>query len=119
MKLVNISGPADENLVNILVQTELPINLEPAIPEPVVNPLPLPDPTEEWWTNDWHFQNLMNNLNPYYPQFEPAPAAFPPMNPENVAELRRYGEELVDAGNRIRTVGENISWKYDEREFHF
>ncbi|KAJ0785993.1 hypothetical protein HanOQP8_Chr02g0049781 [Helianthus annuus] len=120
-KLANcdIFGPTDENLVNVPVQTELPINLEPAIPEPIVNPLPLPNSIEEWWTNDWHFQNLMNNPIPYYPQFELAPATFPPMNPENVAELRRYGEELVDAGNKIRSVGENISWKYDEWEFHF
>ncbi|KAJ0612218.1 hypothetical protein HanHA300_Chr01g0025061 [Helianthus annuus] len=120
-KLANcdIFGPADENLVNVPVQTELPINLEPAILEPIVNPLALPGPIEEWWTNDWQFQNLINNPNPYYPQFEPAPDTFPPMSPENVAELHRYGEELVDTGNRSRSVGENIYWKYDEREFHF
>ncbi|XP_022041959.1 protein FAR1-RELATED SEQUENCE 2-like [Helianthus annuus] len=58
----------------------------------------------------------MNNPNVYFPQFDPEPAPFPPMSADYVAELRRYGEELVDAGNRIREVGENITWKYDERE---
>ncbi|KAJ0805531.1 hypothetical protein HanPI659440_Chr02g0079371 [Helianthus annuus] len=120
-KLANcdLIGPADETLFNFPAQSELPINLEPAIPDPIVNPQPNTGQLEEWWTSDWHFQNFMNNPNIYFPHFDPEPAPFPPMNPENFAELRRYGEELVDAGNRIREVGENITWKYEERERRF
>ena len=50
---------------------------------------------------------------------EPAPINYPQMNPENAAELRHFGEELIDEGNRIRAIGENLVWKYDERDFHF
>ncbi|MFS7931517.1 hypothetical protein Hanom_Chr04g00356891 [Helianthus anomalus] len=44
-KLANydLFGPADENLVNVPVQAELPINLKPDIPALIMNPQPLPD----------------------------------------------------------------------------
>ena len=41
------------------------------------------------------------------------------MSNENMAELRHYGEELMDVGNRIREIGGQIAWKYDERELRF
>ncbi|KAJ0482545.1 hypothetical protein HanIR_Chr13g0655091 [Helianthus annuus] len=100
-KLANsdLIGPADENLFNYPAESKLPVNLEPAIPDPIVNPRPLQGELEEWWTTDWQFQNLLNNPNAYFPQFDPEPAPNPPMSTENLAELRHYGEELVDAGN--------------------
>ncbi|KAJ0806051.1 hypothetical protein HanPI659440_Chr02g0085231 [Helianthus annuus] len=120
-KLANcdLIGPVDEILFNFPAQSQRPINLEPAIPDPIVNHQLLPGELEEWWTNDWQFQNFMNNPNVYFPHFDPEPAPYPPMSTENLAELRHYGEELVDAGNRIRDIGEKISWKYDERERRF
>ncbi|KAJ0754716.1 hypothetical protein HanPI659440_Chr09g0349951 [Helianthus annuus] len=116
LALGNLIKPADENLFNYPAEALLPVNLEPAIPNPIVNPQPLPGALEEWWTTDWQFQNLINNPNTFFPQFDPEPAPNPPISNENLAELRHYGEELVDAGNRIRVVGEQISWKYDKRE---
>ncbi|KAM0010011.1 hypothetical protein Hdeb2414_s0082g00780871 [Helianthus debilis subsp. tardiflorus] len=120
-KLANydLIGPADENLFNYPAESQLPVNLEPGIPDPIVNHRLLLEELEEWWTNDWQFQNFMNNPNVYFHQFDPEPAPNPPMSMENLAELRRYGEELVDAGNRIRDVGEKISWKYEKRECRF
>ncbi|KAJ0515707.1 hypothetical protein HanHA89_Chr11g0405851 [Helianthus annuus] len=81
-----------------------------------MHPRPFPGTLEQWWSADWQFQNIMNSPNTFLPQFDPEPIPNPPMSNENLAELRHYGEELVDAGNRIREVGEQISWKYDERE---
>ncbi|KAJ0836380.1 hypothetical protein HanRHA438_Chr16g0766311 [Helianthus annuus] len=81
-KLANsdLIGPADENLFNYPAESQLPVNLEPAIPNPIVNPRPLPGELEEWWTTDWQFQNLLNNPNTYFPQFDPEPAPNPPMS---------------------------------------
>ncbi|MFS7995489.1 hypothetical protein Hanom_Chr12g01118511 [Helianthus anomalus] len=61
----------------------------------------------------------MNNPNTFFPQFDSEHVPNPPMSNENLAELRHYGEELVDSGNRIQEVGEQIFWKYDERERRF
>ncbi|KAM0025817.1 hypothetical protein Hdeb2414_s0021g00579061 [Helianthus debilis subsp. tardiflorus] len=109
LALSDLIGPADENLFNYPIESLLPVNLEPAIPDPIVNPRPLPGELEEWWTTDWQFQNLINNPNTFFPQFDMEPAPNPRMSNENLAELRHYGEELVDAGNSIRVVGEQIS----------
>ncbi|KAJ0481761.1 hypothetical protein HanRHA438_Chr13g0604721 [Helianthus annuus] len=38
---------------------------------------------------------------------------------ENVQELRTFGEELVDEGQRIRQIGERLVWKYDERNMQY
>ncbi|KAF5757403.1 hypothetical protein HanXRQr2_Chr17g0826281 [Helianthus annuus] len=108
LALSDLIGPADENLFNYPAEAQLPVNLEPTIPDPIINPRPLGE-LEAWWTTDWQFQNLLNNPNTYFPQFDPEPAPNPPMSTENLAELRHYGQELVDAGNRIREVGEQIS----------
>ncbi|KAJ0697593.1 hypothetical protein HanLR1_Chr10g0370661 [Helianthus annuus] len=119
LALSDLIGPADEDFFYYPVESQLPIDLEPAIPDPIVNPQPLQGELEEWWTTNWQFQNLLNNPNTFFPQFDPEPAPNPPMSNENLAELCHYGEELIDAGNRIREVGERISWKYDERERRF
>ncbi|KAJ0593203.1 hypothetical protein HanHA300_Chr03g0094401 [Helianthus annuus] len=119
LALGDIIGPADETLFNYPAEALLPVNLEPAISDPIMHPRPLPGALEEWWTADWQFQNIMNSPNTFLPQFNPEPVPNPPMSYENLAELRHYGEEMVDAGNRIREVGEQISWKYDERERRF
>ncbi|MFS8025371.1 hypothetical protein Hanom_Chr16g01474171 [Helianthus anomalus] len=106
-----------------------PVQMNPQ-PIPAFNPeeipripTPAPDAMEQWWRNDWKVHNLINDPNPYYPYNEivpaynePVPAVFPLTNPENVAELRHYGEELIDAGNKIRNMGENLVRKYEERE---
>ncbi|KAJ0480210.1 hypothetical protein HanIR_Chr13g0628981 [Helianthus annuus] len=119
LSLGDIIGPADETLCNYSAEALFPVNLEPAIPDPIMHPRPFPGTLEEWWSADWQFQNIINSPNTFLPQFDPEPAPNPPMSNENLAELRHYGEELVDAGNRIREVGEQISWKYDERERRF
>ncbi|KAJ0704305.1 hypothetical protein HanPI659440_Chr14g0561221 [Helianthus annuus] len=48
-KLANsdLIGPADENLFNYPAESQLPVNLEPAIPDPIVNP----DLYKESWKN--------------------------------------------------------------------
>ncbi|KAF5793163.1 hypothetical protein HanXRQr2_Chr09g0414371 [Helianthus annuus] len=114
----DILRPINNNLFPYPTETQLPINLEPAIPEPLIHTQPLGE-MDEWWTNDWQFQNLLNNPYTLFPQFDPEPIPNPPMSNENLAKLRHFGEELVDAGNRIREVGEQISWKYDKRERRF
>ena len=68
-KLANcdLIGPADENLFSYPAESQLPVNLEPAIPDPIVNSQPVIGQLEEWWTSDWQFQNFMNNPNVYFP----------------------------------------------------
>ncbi|MFS7961165.1 hypothetical protein Hanom_Chr08g00711581 [Helianthus anomalus] len=62
----------------------------------------------------------MQEPYPQIPQFPPyLPNAYTAMSLENVAKLRHYREELMCAGNQIHLIGENLVWKYDEREFHF
>ena len=116
-----------------LFQPEQPIAPIPMYPEfnlmnqqpvPAFNPeeiprypAPAPNALEQWMSNDWAFQNLIND--PYFPPIEPGPEVYPQMNPDRVAELRHYGEELINEGTRIRAIGENLVWKYDEREGHF
>ncbi|MFS7935551.1 hypothetical protein Hanom_Chr05g00404821 [Helianthus anomalus] len=119
LSLGDIIGPANKTLFSYPTEALFPVNLEPAIPDPIVHPRPFPGTLEQWWSVDWQFQNIMNSPNTFLPQFDPEPIPNPPMSNENLAELRHYGEELVDAGNRIREVGEQISWKYDEREHRY
>ena len=114
----DIIRPITNNLYPYPAETQLPINLEPAIPDPLIHTQPLGE-MDEWWTNDWQFQNLLNNRYDFFPQFDPEPIPNPPMRNENLAELRHFGEELIGTGNRIREMGEQISWKYDERERRF
>ena len=62
---------------------------------------------------------MINSPYTLLPQFDPEPIPNPPMSYENLAELHQFGEELIGTGNRIREIGEQISWKYDERERHY
>ncbi|MFS7956463.1 hypothetical protein Hanom_Chr07g00654921 [Helianthus anomalus] len=71
LALGDIIGPANETLFNYPAEALLPVNIEPAIPDPIVHPRPLPGVLEEWWTTDWQFQNLMNNPNTFFPHFDP------------------------------------------------
>ncbi|KAJ0957416.1 hypothetical protein HanPSC8_Chr01g0027051 [Helianthus annuus] len=109
--------PINSGIFTYPVENPIPMNLTPTITEPIVHDQPI-EP-EEWWTNDWQFQNIVNSPYSFLPQFDPEPLPNPPMSNENLAELRHFGEELMDAGNRIREIGGQIAWKYDEREFHF
>ncbi|KAJ0431688.1 hypothetical protein HanIR_Chr17g0851091 [Helianthus annuus] len=111
----DIIEPVNNNLYSYPTTAQFPINLEPAIPEPLIHTRPLGQ-MEEWWTNNWQFQNMINSPYSFLPQFDPEPIPNPPMSYENLAELRQFGEELIGTGNRIREMGEQISWKYDERE---
>ncbi|KAF5758305.1 hypothetical protein HanXRQr2_Chr16g0727721 [Helianthus annuus] len=111
----DVLEPINDNLFSYPTTTQFPINLGPAIPDPLVHTRPLGQ-MEEWWTNDWQFQNIVNNPYSFLSQFDPEPIPNPPMSYENLAELRQFGEELIGIGNRIREMGEQISWKYDERE---
>ncbi|KAJ0491220.1 hypothetical protein HanIR_Chr12g0561531 [Helianthus annuus] len=106
--------PVNTNVFTYPSENPLPMNFAPAIPEPIVHAQPIE--MEEWWTNDWQFQNIVNYPYSFLPQFDPEPLPNPPMSTENMAELRYFGEELMDAGNRIREIGGQIAWKYDERE---
>ncbi|KAF5807616.1 hypothetical protein HanXRQr2_Chr05g0235641 [Helianthus annuus] len=111
----DVIRPINNNLYPYPAQTQLPVNLEPAIPDPLIHTQPLGE-MDEWWTNDWQFQNIINSPYTFLPQFDPEPLPNPPMSNENLAELCQFGEELIGTGNRIREMGEQISWKYDERE---
>ncbi|MFS7900378.1 hypothetical protein Hanom_Chr00s109473g01807171 [Helianthus anomalus] len=53
----------------------------------------------------------------YYPVESQLPVNLEPAIPDSI--VNPHGEELIDAGNRIRGVGEQISSKYDERERRF
>ena len=109
--------PVNTNIFTYPIENPLPMNSGPAIPDPIVHFQPVE--MEEWWTNDWQFQNIVNDPYSFLPQFDPEPLPNPPMSNENLAELRHFGEELLDAGNRIREIGGQIAWKYDERELRF
>ncbi|KAJ0818130.1 hypothetical protein HanPI659440_Chr00c03g0709231 [Helianthus annuus] len=111
----DVISPIHNNLYPYPATIQFPVNLEPAIPDPLVHTRPLGQ-LEEWRTNDWQFQNMINSPYTLLPQFDPEPIPNPPMSNENLAELRQFGEELIGTGNRIREMGEQISWKYDERE---
>ncbi|MFS8034931.1 hypothetical protein Hanom_Chr17g01587011 [Helianthus anomalus] len=114
----DIIRPININLYPYSAETQIPINLEPVIPDPLVHTQPLGG-MDEWWTNDWQFQNIINSLYTFLPQFDLEPLPNPPMSNENLAELRQFREELIGTGNRIREIGEQISWKYDEREYRY
>ncbi|KAJ0929398.1 hypothetical protein HanPSC8_Chr04g0137211 [Helianthus annuus] len=114
----DIIRPINNNLYPYSAETQIPINLEPVIPDPLIHAQPLGG-MDEWWTNDWQFQNIINSPYTFLPQFDPEPIPNPPLSNENLAELRQFGEELIGTGNRIREMGEQISWKYDERERHY
>ncbi|KAM0003366.1 hypothetical protein Hdeb2414_s0286g00857841 [Helianthus debilis subsp. tardiflorus] len=103
------------NLYPYPATIQFPVNLEPAIPDPLIHTRPLGQ-LEEWWTNDWQFQNMINSPYTLLPQFDSELIPNPLMSYENLDELRQFGEELIGSGNRIREIGEQISWKYDERE---
>ncbi|KAJ0899870.1 hypothetical protein HanPSC8_Chr08g0307011 [Helianthus annuus] len=111
----DVIRPITNNLYPYPAETQLPINLELVIPDPLIHTRPLGE-MDEWWANDCEFQNLLNNPYYFFPQFDPEPIPNPLMSNENLAELRHFGEELIGTGNRIREMGEQISWKYDERE---
>ncbi|MFS8028009.1 hypothetical protein Hanom_Chr16g01505441 [Helianthus anomalus] len=114
----DIIRPINNNLYPYSAEIQIPINLEPAVPDPIIHNQPLGG-MDEWWTNDWQFQNIINSPYTFLPQFDPEPLPNPPMSNENLAELRQFGEELIGTGNRIREMGEHLSWKYDEREYHY
>ncbi|MFS7961932.1 hypothetical protein Hanom_Chr08g00720751 [Helianthus anomalus] len=64
-------------------------------------------------THICHTENQYQlTMNPYQPQT-------PPMNQENVEELRQYGEELIEEENRICQIRENLVWKYEGREMQY
>ena len=42
----------------------------------------------------------------------------PPMSHENLEELRSWGDELVEEGDRIRQIREKLMWKHVERHIH-
>ncbi|KAJ0802041.1 hypothetical protein HanPI659440_Chr03g0124721 [Helianthus annuus] len=111
----DVLEPINDNLFSYPVTAQFPLNLGPAIPDPLVHTRPLGQ-LEEWWTNDWQFQNIVNSPYSFLPQFDPEPIPNPPTSYENLTELRQFGEELISTGNRIREMGEQFSWKYDERE---
>ncbi|KAJ0949600.1 hypothetical protein HanRHA438_Chr01g0040421 [Helianthus annuus] len=114
----DVIEPINNNLYSYPATAQFPINLEPTIPDPLIHTRPLGQ-MEEWWTNDWQFQNMINSPYTLLSQFDPEPIPNPPMSYENLAELHQFGEELIGTGNRIRKIGEQISWKYDERERHY
>ncbi|KAL9995648.1 hypothetical protein Hdeb2414_s0007g00238121 [Helianthus debilis subsp. tardiflorus] len=114
----DVISPIHNNLYPYPATVQFPLTLEPAIPDPLIHTRPLGQ-MEEWWTNDWQFQNIVNNPYTFLPQFDPEPLPNPPMSNENLAELRQFGEELIGTVNRIREMGEQLSWKYDEREHHY
>ncbi|MFS7991628.1 hypothetical protein Hanom_Chr12g01072901 [Helianthus anomalus] len=92
-------------------ETQLPINLEPAIPN-----LSIHSQIDNWLTNEIQFQNHPYKL---FPQSNLEPLPNLPMNNENMAELRHFGRELMDTGIRIPEIGRQISWKYNERGRHY
>ncbi|MFS7928577.1 hypothetical protein Hanom_Chr04g00322421 [Helianthus anomalus] len=61
-------------------------------------PAPTQNPMEQWQADNMEFLNHIRDS--YFqppPQFPPyIPNVLPPMNPDNVAKLRHYGEELID-----------------------
>ncbi|KAM0042037.1 hypothetical protein Hdeb2414_s0011g00373391 [Helianthus debilis subsp. tardiflorus] len=99
--------PANTNIFTYPIQNPIPMNFAPTITEPIVHDQPVE--MEEWWTNDWQFQNIVNSPYSFLPQFDPEPLPNPPMSNENLAELRHFGEEFMDAGNRIREIGGQIA----------
>ncbi|KAM0066412.1 hypothetical protein Hdeb2414_s0002g00048701 [Helianthus debilis subsp. tardiflorus] len=99
------------NTIKPYDETQLPINLEPAIPNLPVHSRPFD--IDEWLTHKIQLQN-----NPYklFPQFNPEPLPNPPMSNENLVEFRHLNEELMDTGNRIQEIGQQISQNYDPRK---
>ena len=109
---LNINPAPYNPLDNTLEAMLPPIDIEnpPVMPEPI-DPSYMPEqqnwaPQEAWWTNDWEFENIMYNPN-MAPQHE-----YPAMTPANMNELQNYGDELIEMGNRMRCMGENLVWKY-------
>ncbi|MFS7952299.1 hypothetical protein Hanom_Chr07g00605331 [Helianthus anomalus] len=72
------------------------MNLEPVIPNHSIH-----SQIDKWLTNEIQLQNHPYKL---FPQSNLEPLPNPPMNNENVAELRHFGKELMDAGNRIQEM---------------
>ncbi|KAJ0716228.1 hypothetical protein HanPI659440_Chr13g0510351 [Helianthus annuus] len=107
----NTIKPVNENVFIHSLETQLPINLESAILNPSIHSQPFR--MDEWLTNEIQLQN-----NPYklFLQFNLEPLPNPPISNKNMAELRHFGQELMDTGNRIQEIGGQICWKYDERK---
>ncbi|KAJ0624977.1 hypothetical protein HanIR_Chr01g0048841 [Helianthus annuus] len=83
----DVISPIHNNLYPYPATIQLPVNLEPVIPDPLIHTRPLGE-MEEWWTNDWQFQSMINSPYTFLPQFDPKPIPNPPMSNENLAELR-------------------------------
>ncbi|MFS7899111.1 hypothetical protein Hanom_Chr00s044881g01776221 [Helianthus anomalus] len=113
-----VISPIRTNLYPYPATVQFPLTVAPTIPDPLIHTQPFGE-LEEWWTNDWQFQNIVNSPYSFLPQFDPEPIPNPPMSNENLAELRQFGEELIGTGNRIREMGEHLTWKYDEREHRY
>ncbi|MFS7927348.1 hypothetical protein Hanom_Chr04g00308011 [Helianthus anomalus] len=59
LSLGDIIGPADVTPFSYPAKALLPVNLEPAIPGPIMHPRPFPGTLEQWWSVDWQFQNII------------------------------------------------------------
>ncbi|XP_021991235.1 uncharacterized protein LOC110887991 [Helianthus annuus] len=95
---------------------------EEPIPNPIA-PYPNPDPLDPYRDADKYAREILENPYPYGepvpPCLDPIPTPPPPMSTETVQELRTFGEELVDEGERIRQIGERLVWKCDERNMQY
>ncbi|MFS7902586.1 hypothetical protein Hanom_Chr01g00013021 [Helianthus anomalus] len=104
----------DYNTIKPCNETQLSINLEPAIPNLSIHSRPFK--IDEWLTNEIQLQN-----NPYklFPQFNLEPLPNPPKSNKNTVRLHHLDQELINVGNRIQEIGKQISWKYDQRKHHY
>ncbi|KAJ0587548.1 hypothetical protein HanIR_Chr04g0164441 [Helianthus annuus] len=93
MASYNTIKPNSENVFIHFLETQLPMNLEPAIPNPSIH-----SQIDKLLINEIQLQNHPYKL---FPQFNSEPLPNPPISNENIAELR-LGEELMDIGNRIQ-----------------
>ncbi|XP_021980243.1 alpha/beta-gliadin A-III-like [Helianthus annuus] len=82
--------------------------------EPMQNLAPYPDlnPLDPYFDNDQYIRGTLENPYPYQepmPQFpDQIPAPAPPMNTENVQEVRTFGEEILEGSERMRQIGERL-----------
>ncbi|KAJ0435661.1 hypothetical protein HanIR_Chr17g0895741 [Helianthus annuus] len=84
------------------------------------------DPLDPYYDNDVLIREILENPYPYQaptpPYQEPAPQIPNPVlepAPPMSAELRTFGEEILENSERMRQVGERLVWKYDERNMDF
>ena len=94
----------DYSIIKTINETQLSMNLEPAIPNLSVHLQPFE--IDEWLTHEMQLQN-----NPYklFPQFNLEPLPNPPKSNKNTARLHHLGQELMNVGNRIQEIGKQIS----------